>query len=87
MAELKAPIRKILGKTYQPLTLVELRFGRYDIAFRTDEKGNPILLFIGSKDENGKIKGERYARRLLLGENGTTIKYHWEHKGKATSRI
>ncbi|RZM24436.1 MAG: hypothetical protein EOO88_22835 [Pedobacter sp.] len=87
MAELKAPILKILGKTYQPLTLVELRFGRYDMAFRTDEKGNPILVFLGSKDENGKIKGESYARRLLLGKDGTPIKDHWDHKGKASAKI
>lgn len=87
MAGLKAPILKILGKTYEPLTLIQQRFGRYDIAFRTDEKGNPILLFIGSKDENGMIKGERYARRLLTKEGGTIIKDHWDHKGKATAKI
>ncbi|WP_113653266.1 hypothetical protein [Pedobacter namyangjuensis] len=87
MSGLKAPILNILGKTYQPLSLVEHRFGRYDIAFRTDEKGNPILLFIGLKDENGKIRGERYARRLLLDKNGNIIKDHWDNKGKATAGI
>lgn len=87
MAGLKSPLLKILGKTYEPLSLIQQRFGRYDIAFRTDEKGNPMLLFIGTKDENDKIKGERYARRLILGDDGNIIKNHWDHKGKATAKI
>jgi len=46
MAGLKVPILKILGKTYEPLNLIEQRFGSYDMAFRTDEKRQPILLLI-----------------------------------------
>jgi len=46
MAGLKVPILKILGKTYEPLNLIEQRFGSYDMAFRTDEKRRPILLLI-----------------------------------------
>jgi hypothetical protein len=33
-------------------------FQRYDLAFKTDETGRPVLLFIGKKDDQGKIKGE-----------------------------
>jgi hypothetical protein len=33
-------------------------FQRYDLAFKTDETGRPVLLFIGKKDGQGKIKGE-----------------------------
>ena len=82
--ELGDEILKILNKTYSPSTMVETTFKRYDLAFKTDEAGRPILLFMGKKDEEGKIKGERYARRLKFGNNGETIKDHWDNKGKAT---
>jgi hypothetical protein len=87
MSSLKEPILKILNKLYEPSTLVELKFKRYDIAFRTDKAGRPVLLFMGTKDETGQINGERYARRLKLDESGAVIKDHWDHKGKATSQL
>ncbi len=82
--DLKEPILKLLSKQYEPSTLVETTFKRYDIAFKTDEAGRPILLFMGKRDEHGNIKGERYARRLKIDPDGKVIKDHWEHKGKAT---
>jgi hypothetical protein len=87
MSELKEPVLKLLNKTYEPSALVELRFKRYDLAFRTDELGRPILLFMGVKDANGKIKGERYARRLKIDDAGLVIKDHWDHKGKASAVV
>ncbi|CAH0139378.1 hypothetical protein SRABI27_00244 [Pedobacter sp. Bi27] len=81
--KLKDPILNVLGKQYEPSSMIEVRFGRYDLAFRTDDGGRPILLFIGRKTENGRIAGERYARRLKI-EDGKKIKDHWEHKGKAS---
>jgi hypothetical protein len=77
-------ILKILNKTYEPSTMVETTFKRYDLAFKTDEAGRPILLFIGNKDETGKIKGERFARRLATNAEGQVIKDHWDNKGKAS---
>lgn len=82
--KLKEPILKILAKQYEPSTVVETKLSRYDLTFKTDEEGRPILLFMGTKDKNGLIKGERYARRLKIDHNGDVIKDHWEHKGKAT---
>jgi hypothetical protein len=35
-------------------------------------------------NEQGKIKGERYARTLKYDREGNLIKDHWELKGKAT---
>lgn len=84
---LKDPILKILNKIYQPVTMVEMKFKRYDLAFKTDEKGRPILLFLGEKDANGKIKGERYARKLIENTEGIVLKDHWDHKGKATAQL
>jgi hypothetical protein len=73
---------KQLNKKYEPSKMVAATFGRYDVAFKTDEEGNPILLFIGQADENGMIKGDQFTRRLLKDPNGVVIKDHWDHKGK-----
>jgi hypothetical protein len=84
---LKEPILKLLDKVYATLAMVELRFRRYDLAFKTDENGRPVLLFMGEKDASGKIKGDRYARRLVENASGDVIKDHWDHKGKATAQL
>lgn len=73
---------KILTKTYAPDQLQHHRFGRYDLAFKTDEQGRPTILFIGKADENGKIKGERFARNFKTDPSGRIIKDHWDNKGK-----
>lgn len=77
-------ILKILNKQYEPSGFVNMTFKRYDIAFKTDEAGRPILLFMGKAGEDGKIKGERFARRLVFGDNGKIIKDHWDNKGKVS---
>lgn len=81
--KLGPPIQKILQKSYAPLALVEKKFGSYDLAFKTDEDGLPILLFLGKKQADGRIKGDRFARRLVR-VDGQILKDHWDHKGKAT---
>lgn len=82
--ELKEPLLKLLRLTYEPDSMIERPFKNYYAAFKTDEAGRPILLFLGKKVEDGRIKGERYARRLKIDKEGKIIKDHWEHKGKAT---
>lgn len=71
-----------LNKKYDPSTMVQRRFKGYDLAMKTDEEGNPVLLFIGTADEQGTIKGDRYARRLLKNEQGQVVKDHWDYKGR-----
>jgi hypothetical protein len=56
-----------------PLIEVGMRLKRCLRFFKTDEKESPVLLFMGEKDESGRIKGERYARRLLEEWTGTKI--------------
>jgi hypothetical protein len=73
---------KKLNKKYEPSAMVNISFRRYDLAVKTDEEGNPIVLFIGKEKENGNIKGDRYARRLLKDKDGKIIKDHWDYKGK-----
>ena len=76
------PLLKKLNKLYEPSALINLKFKSYDLVVKTDEEGNPILLFIGKSDKEGKIKGDRYARRLLKDNAGKIIKDHWDYKGK-----
>lgn len=75
---------KVLDKKYAPSIMIDQKFKEYDLAFKTDEEGLPILLFIGKRDDSGNIRGERYARRLVKDSNGVIIKDHWDFKGKAT---
>src|SRR3982751_2829623 len=79
--KLQEELIKRLSKTYEPSTMIDMRFKEKDIAFKTDEQGNPILLFIGKRGEEGTIKGERYARTLKYDKEGKKIKDHWELKG------
>jgi len=77
-------ILKILNKQYEPSSFVEKKFQRYDLGFKTDTEGNPILLFMGTKDASGNIRGRRYARRLVKDPDGKIIKDHWDDKGEAS---
>lgn len=68
---------KKLKKKYEPASMVDMRFKKKDLSFKTDAEGNPVLLFIGSRNESGTIKGERYARTLKTDNEGNVIKDHW----------
>jgi len=76
------PLLKKLNKQYEPSSMVHLRFKDYDLAVKTDEEGNPVLVFIGKANAAGAIKGDRYSRRLLKDKTGKVIKDHWDYKGK-----
>ena len=75
---------KKLQRQYEPSTMVQMKFRGNDMAFKTDEAGNPVQLFLGRMGEDGNIKGDRYARTLKYDRDGKLIKDHWERKGKAT---
>ena len=77
-------LQKKLSKQYEPSALVSMKSRGQDISFKTDEKGNPVLLFVGRANPEGHIKGDRYARVLKYDPDGNKIKGHWELKGKAT---
>ena len=71
-------------KKFEPSTMLTMRYRSYDLAFKTDENGNAVQLFMGKANEQGVIKGDRYARTLKYDREGHLIKDHWERKGKAT---
>ena len=74
-------ILKVVSKKYAANAFIERRFHRYHLGFKTDEEGNPIVLYMDTKESSGKIKGRRYARRLLKDTHGIVIKDHWDDKG------
>jgi hypothetical protein len=82
--KLGEPVLKVLNKKYEPSTIVSLKVKGYDLAMKTDNEGNPILLFIGKMDEKGNVKGDRFARTLKKDQEGKIVKDHWDLKGKAT---
>lgn len=75
---------KQLNKIYAPSAMVDIRFKGHDITLRTDEEGNAVQAFVGRRNEEGVIKGDRYARTLKYDREGKRIKDHWERKGYAT---
>jgi hypothetical protein len=75
---------KKINKKFEPSAKVSLRYRSYDLVLVTDKEGNAIQLFLGRANEEGIIKGDRYARTLKYDREGKLIKDHWERKGKAT---
>lgn len=84
MMKLSEPLIKKLGMPFLPSAMVEMTYKGKDLSVKTDENGNAILLFIGTRQPDGTIRGERYARTLKYDRSGRRIKDHWELKGQAT---
>jgi hypothetical protein len=82
--KLSGELQKLLSKRYEPSSMIDMQFKGNDVSFKTDEEGNPVLLFIGTRKQDGNIKGERYARTLKKDREGKVFKDHWELKGKST---
>jgi hypothetical protein len=72
--KLGEPVLKLVNKVYTPNDMISLKFGRYDLALKTDNQGRGILLFMGRKNDKGDVTGERYARRIAENEEGNLIK-------------
>lgn len=75
---------KKINQKFEPSAKIPLRYRSYDLVLVTDKDGNAVQLFLGKANEDGVIKGDRYARTLKHDRQGNLIKDHWERKGKAT---
>ncbi|WP_205499661.1 hypothetical protein [Rufibacter psychrotolerans] len=74
-----------LNKISSPSTRLEEQFAGKDLTIITDQQGHAVTLFIGKRQPDGSIKGERYVRRLKFAPDGVTLQSsHWEAKGKVT---
>jgi hypothetical protein len=82
--KLSQELQKKLSQVYEPSSMISIRFKGNDVSFKTDEEGNPVVLFIGKKNSEGNIKGERYTRTFKRDDTGKVFKDHWDLKGRAT---
>jgi hypothetical protein len=74
-----------LAKLYSPSETIQDHFRGKDLTFITDKAGWAVTLYIGKRNQDGTIAGERYARRIQYSTDGETIiKSHWDFKGKVT---
>lgn len=71
-----------LNKRYAVSSRIDDVFRGNDITFFTNEYGEPVTLFIGSRREDGNIVGECYVRRIKERNETKIIKSHWDNKGK-----
>jgi hypothetical protein len=71
-----------LNKRYVSSSRVDAIFRGNDITFFTNEFGEPITLFIGTRREDGNIIGECYVRRIKERIGDKIVKSHWDNKGK-----
>ncbi len=74
-----------LNKIYEPSSRIDDVFKGNAITFITNDSGEPITVFIGKRNPDGSINGERYVRRIQREEGSHVIKKsHWDNKGKVT---
>ena len=76
---------KKLEKIYQPSRRIDDVFKGNDITFITNEKGEPVTLYIGKRLENGVIKGDLFIRKIVRSPEGQILKSHWDNKGKVST--
>lgn len=81
---LRDDLLKKINKKFEPSTKISLRYKGNDLVLITDKDGNAVQLFMGNADEDGTIKGDRFARTMKYDREGQLTKDHWERKGKAT---
>ena len=82
---LNPKLLKVLEKTYEAQERYDQKLLGKDITYITNEHGEPVTLFIGTRREDGSISGERYVRRIVRKPNSLEIqKSHWENKGKVS---
>ncbi|MBC5773378.1 hypothetical protein H8S95_04815 [Pontibacter sp. KCTC 32443] len=80
---LNKKIEYFLQKTFTPDARIDDRMLGKDLTFITNENGEPVTLFIGTRREDGAISGERYVRKIVRKPGSQQIqKSHWDLKGK-----
>lgn len=76
-------LEKLLSKIYPPQSTIDDVYHGRDLTFKTNEKGEPVTLFIGQRRPDGAIAGERYVRTIKRDPHTDQIKAsHWDLKGK-----
>ncbi|AKD04628.1 hypothetical protein POKO110462_10975 [Pontibacter korlensis] len=82
---LNPKLEQLLEKVYEPKQRYDKKYGTKDITYITNELGEPVTLFIGRRNEDGSIAGERFVRRIVRQPASEKIlKSHWEKKGSVS---
>lgn len=82
---LRPALEAKLARTYPPDATIAEAFRGKDLTIITNDKGQAVTVFIGKRNADGSIAGERYVRHLQYEADGTTIrKSHWDLKGKVS---
>lgn len=82
---LQSALENKLARTYSPDANIQETYRGKDLTIITNDKGHAITLFIGKRNPDGSIAGERYVRRIQYGPDGTTVRSsHWDLKGKVS---
>ncbi|WP_026462492.1 hypothetical protein [Adhaeribacter aquaticus] len=80
---LQSAIENRLAKKYASSSRLDDVYNGKDLTYITNQNGDPVTLFIGKRNPDGSIAGERYVRRIQYAPDGLTIvKSHWDFKGK-----
>ncbi|GAA4016386.1 hypothetical protein GCM10022408_32290 [Hymenobacter fastidiosus] len=70
------------SKIYEPSAHIGDVFKGYDISFVTNDQGEPVTLFIGTRRPDGLIAGERYVRTIKRETASAKVRSsHWDLKG------
>ena len=80
---LSKKITYFLEKIFAPDARIDDKMLGKHLTFITNEYGEPITLYIGTRRPDGAITGERYVRKIVRKPDSQQIlKSHWDLKGK-----
>lgn len=75
---------KKLSQLYVANSSFTFNYRGKDVVVQTNDAGAAVRCFVGTLNEKGFIKGQRYNRVLKYNTSGAVIKDHWELKGPAS---
>ena len=75
-----------MGKLCAPSATLNDKFKGHDRPFVTNPAGEPVTLFIGQRQPDGYITGQRYGRTIRRGADGQQVVHsHSDLKETATA--
>ena len=79
---LNPKLEKIVAKIYPADETIHNQYNGKDFTLKTNENGEAVTLFIGKRNEDGTISGERYVRNFKTDSKTGERTSHWDLKGR-----